>query len=198
MDQQLSERGLSLRPFDPEVFARVWSRVMPDQALSPIQPALPALRSPAQTAPAPSCLGEGSARYVPQLEALMDQLHAALGSVRQLARRGGGRASRLLASLAADQQRQLRRLSAAYFLITGRRYAPKGQGAAPSGPLSSALRTLFQQAQQWPGQFRMTPVSADCWRTSRTRPSPTPPRSGSFWKSFCKNPPGRGPPPVVK
>ena len=157
MDQQLSERGLSLRPFDPEVFARVWSRVMPDQALSPIQPALPALRSPAQTAPAPSCLGEGSARYVPQLEALMDQLHAALGSVRQLARRGGGRASRLLASLAADQQRQLRRLSAAYFLITGRR-----------------------------------------WRTSRTRPSPTPPRSGSFWKSFCKNPPGRGPPPVVK
>ena len=140
MDQQLSERGLSLRPFDPEVFARVWSRVMPDQALSPIQPALPALRSPAQTAPAPSCLGEGSARYVPQLEALMDQLHAALGSVR------------LLASLAADQQRQLRRLSAAYFLITGRRYAPKGQGAAPSGPLSSALRTLFQQAQQCAAQ----------------------------------------------
>ena len=135
MDQQLSERGLSLRPFDPEVFARVWSRVMPDQALSPIQPALPALRSPAQTAPAPSCLGEGSARYV-----------------RQLARRGGGRASRLLASLAADQQRQLRRLSAAYFLITGRRYAPKGQGAAPSGPLSSALRTLFQQAQQCAAQ----------------------------------------------
>ena len=205
MDQQLSERGLSLRPFDPEVFARVWSRVMPDQALSPIQPALPALRSPAQTAPAPSCLGEGSARYVPQLEALMDQLHAALGSVRQLARRGGGRASRLLASLAADQQRQLRRLSAAYFLITGRRYAPKGQGAAPSGPLSSALRTLFSRPSSapprppcWPGQFRMTPVSADCWRTSRTRPSPTPPRSGSFWKSFCKNPPGRGPPPVVK
>ena len=152
MDQQLSERGLSLRPFDPEVFARVWSRVMPNQALSPIQPALPALRSPAQTAPAPSCLGEGSARYVPQLEALMDQLHAALGSVRQLARRGGGRASRLLASLAADQQRQLRRLSAAYFLITGRRYAPKGQGAAPSGPLSSALRTLFQQAQQCAAQ----------------------------------------------
>ena len=152
MDQQLSERGLSLRPFDPEVFARVWSRVMPDQALSPIQPALPALRSPAQTAPAPSCLGEGSARYVPQLEALMDQLHAALGSVRQLARRGGGRAARLLASLAADQQRQLRRLAAAYFLITGRRYAPKGQGALPSGPLSSALRTLFQQAQQCAAQ----------------------------------------------
>lgn len=156
MDQQLSERGLSLRPFDPEVFARVWSRVMPDQALSPIQPALPALPSPAQAAPepspAPSCLGECSARYIPQLEVLMDQLHAALGLVRQLARRGGGRAARLLASLAADQQRQLRRLAAAYFLITGRRCAPKGQGALPSGPLSSALRTLFQQAQQCAAQ----------------------------------------------
>ena len=203
MDQQLSERGLSLRPFDPEVFARVWSRVMPDQALSPIQPALPALRSPAQTAPAPSCLGEGSARYVPQLEALMDQLHAALGSVRQLARRGGGRASRLLASLAADQQRQLRRLSAAYFLITGRRYAPKGpppldRCPPPCAPCFSRPSSAPPRPPCWPGQFRMTPVSADCWRTSRTRPSPTPPRSGSFWKSFCKNPPGRGPPPVVK
>ena len=123
MDQQLSERGLSLRPFDPEVFARVWSRVMPDQALSPIQPALPALRSPALAAsapepsPAPSCLGEGSARYAPQLKALMDQLHTALSSVRQLARRGGGRAARLLASLATDQQRQLRRLAAGHLLL---------------------------------------------------------------------------------
>ena len=148
MDQQLSERGLSLRPFDPEVFARVWSRVMPDQALSPIQPALPALRSPALAAsapepsPAPSCLGEGSARYAPQLEALMDQLHTALSSVRQLARRGGGRAARLLASLATDQQRQLRRLAAAYFLITGRRYAPKGQGSCYFGPPSTSLRAV--------------------------------------------------------
>ncbi len=82
----------------------------------------------------------------------MDQLHTALSSVRQLARRGGGRAARLLASLATDQQRQLRRLAAAYFLITGRRYAPKGQGTCSSGPLSSALRALFRQAQQCAAQ----------------------------------------------
>ena len=152
MDQQLSERGLSLRPFDPEVFARVWSRVMPDQTLSPIQPALPALRSPAQTAPAPSCLGRGSARYVPQLEALMDQLHAALGSVRQLARRGGGRASRLLASPrrrpAAAAPPPVRRL----FSHHRPALCSQGAGAVPSGPLSSALRTLFQQAQQCAAQ----------------------------------------------
>ena len=147
MDQQLSERGLSLRPFDPEVFARVWSRVMPDQTLSPIQPALPALRSPAQTAPAPSCLGEGSARYVPQLEALMDQLHAALGSVRQLARRGGGRASRLLASLAADQQRQLRRL------FSHHRPALCSQGAG-GRPLWTAVLRLAHPVSAGPAVRR--------------------------------------------
>lgn len=156
MDQQLSERGLSLHPFDPEAFARVWNRVMPDQTLSPIQPALPTLPSPAQAAPEPSpipsCLGEDSAQYIPQLEGLMDQLHAALSLARQLARRSGGRAARLLASLAADQQRQLRRLAAAYFLITGRRCALKDQRALPSGSLSSALRTLFQQSQQCAAQ----------------------------------------------
>ena len=46
----------------------------------------------------------------------------------------------------------LRRLAAAYFLITGRRYAPKGQGTCSSGPLSSALRALFRQAQQCAAQ----------------------------------------------
>ena len=46
----------SLQPFDPEVFQRVWNRVMPDQDHSPIamdapaQPAVPAL-SPAPEQP---------------------------------------------------------------------------------------------------------------------------------------------------
>lgn len=158
MDQQLSERGLSLRPFDPEVFARVWNRVMPDQSLSPIQPLLPALRSSAQAihstepALAPSCLGEHSTQYAPQLESFIDQLHTDCASIRHLARRGGGRITHLLNSLASDQQRQLRRLSAAYFLITGQRYTPKGQGTLPSGSLSTTLRVLFQQSQQHAAQ----------------------------------------------
>lgn len=213
MDQQLSERGLSLRPFDPEVFARVWSRVMPDQALSPIQPALPALRSPALAAsapepsPAPSCLGEGSARYAPQLEALMDQLHTALSSVRQLARRGGGRAARP-AGLPRHRPAagSSGRLAAAYFLITGRRYAPKGSGhlllpdrcPPPCAPCFDRPSNAPPRPPVWPGPSQMIPVSADCWRTSRTRHSPMPPRSGFFWRGFCKNFSGHGPPPVVK
>ena len=33
--------GLSLEPFDQDTFQRVWRRVMPDQDLSPVQPAAP-------------------------------------------------------------------------------------------------------------------------------------------------------------
>ena len=204
MDQQLSERGLSLRPFDPEVFARVWSRVMPDQTLSPIQPALPALRSPAQTAPAPSCLGEGSARYVPQLEALMDQLHAALGSASWP---GGAEAGPpacwppsppTSSGSSAACPPPIFSSPAGAMLPRGRGPSPLDRCPPPCAPCFSRPSSAPPRPPCWPGQFRMTPVSADCWRTSRTRPSPTPPRSGSFWKSFCKNPPGRGPPPVVK
>ena len=152
MDQQLSERGLSLRPFDPEVFARVWSRVMPDQALSPIQPALPALRSPAQTAPAPSCLGEGSARYVPQLEALMDQLHAALGSVRQLARQGGGQASACWPPSPPTSSGSSAACPPPIFSSPAGAMLPRGRGPPPLDRCPPALRTLFQQAQQCAAQ----------------------------------------------
>ena len=39
MEQKIT--GLSLEPFDQETFQRVWRRVMPDQDLSPVQPAAP-------------------------------------------------------------------------------------------------------------------------------------------------------------
>ena len=54
METSQLDPKLSLQPFDPEVFQRVWNRVMPDQDRSPIamdapsQPAVPAL------SPAPS------------------------------------------------------------------------------------------------------------------------------------------------
>ena len=48
METSQLDPKLSLQPFDPEVFQRVWNRVMPQQELSPIQPALPV-----RTAPSP-------------------------------------------------------------------------------------------------------------------------------------------------
>ena len=43
METSQLDPKLSLRPFDPEVFQRVWNRVMPDQDRSPIAMDAPAL-----------------------------------------------------------------------------------------------------------------------------------------------------------
>ena len=127
MDQQLSERGLSLRPFDPEVFARVWSRVMPDQALSPIQPAPPAGGA---HGPAPRRSGVGP---------------PAGPAGRRPGLPPAGLPRRRPAAAAPPPVRRL-------FSHHRPALCSQGAGAAPSGPLSSALRTLFQQAQQCAAQ----------------------------------------------
>ena len=67
-------------------------------------------------------------------------------------RRASGACARALAVLACDHRSAFRRLSAAYFLITGRRYAPRC--AAPTLPASLplALRQQFLWEQQWEQQ----------------------------------------------
>ena len=76
MESNYPDPKLSLQPFDPDVFQRVWNRVMPDQEHSPIAvdaptlPAVPTLSPAPEEAPEPApevpltCLGEGSQRYV--------------------------------------------------------------------------------------------------------------------------------------
>lgn len=155
---------LSLQPFDPEIFRRVWDRVMPDQTNSPIaldtpsQPAVPVLSPAPEPLPEPevplTCLGESSRPYTQAIRDMMDQTRGFLRSLQTLSRRSGGRAARVLTGIAADLRREERRLSTAYFLITGERYSPRQGGAAPSGPLSLALRTLFQQFHQRAAQAR--------------------------------------------
>lgn len=152
MDAPRSAPQLSLQPFDPEVFRRVWQRVMPDQSLSPVSPgpaplpAVPALSpAPGGTEALPACLGEGSRPHAQVLREVMDQTRGLSLTLRRLARRSPGRAARVLLALSARLDREARRLSAAYFLITGERYAP-GQAPLPlSGPLEQGLRALFRQ-----------------------------------------------------
>ena len=160
METSQLDPKLSLQPFDPEVFQRVWNRVMPDQTRSPIamdapsQPAVPALspapEQPPETAPQVplTCLGEGSRPYTQAIRDMMDQTRGFLRSLQALSRRSGSRAARVLSGIAGDLRREERRLSTAHFLITGERYSPSQAGAAPSGPLPLALRTLFQQLHQ--------------------------------------------------
>ena len=166
METSQLDPKLSLQPFDPEVFQRVWNRVMPDQSRSPIamdapsQPAVPALspapEQPPETAPQVplTCLGEGSRPYTQAIRDMMDQTRGFLRSLQSLSRRSGSRAARVLSGIAGDLRREERRLSTAHFLITGERYSPSQTGAAPSGPLPLALRTLFQQLHQRAAQAR--------------------------------------------
>ena len=166
METSQLDPKLSLQPFDPEVFQRVWNRVMPDQSRSPIamdapsQPAVPALspapEQPPETAPQVplTCLGEGSRPYTQAIRDMMDQTRGFLRSLQSLSRRSGSRAARVLSGIAGDLRREERRLSTAHFLITGERYAPSQTGAAPSGPLPLALRSLFQQLHQRAAQAR--------------------------------------------
>ena len=166
METSQLDPKLSLQPFDPEVFQRVWNRVMPDQDRSPIamdapsQPAVPALspapEQPPETPPsAPlTCLGEGSRPYTQAIRDMTDQTRGFLRSLQSLSRRSDSRAARVLSGIAGDLRREERRLSTAYFLITGARYSPSQAGAAPSGPLPLALRTLFQQLHQRAAQAR--------------------------------------------
>ena len=166
METSQLDPKLSLQPFDPEVFQRVWNRVMPDQDRSPIamdapaQPAVPALspvpEQPPETAPQVplTCLGEGSRPYTQAIRDMMDQTRGFLRSLQALSRRSGSRAARVLSGIAGDLRREERRLSTAHFLITGERYAPSQTGAVPSGPLPLALRILFQQLHQRAAQAR--------------------------------------------
>ena len=166
METSQLDPKLSLQPFDPEVFQRVWNRVMPDQDRSPIamdapaQPAVPVLspvpEQPPETAPQVplTCLGEGSRPYTQAIRDMMDQTRGFLRSLQALSRRSGSRAARVLSGIAGDLRREERRLSTAHFLITGERYSPSQTGAVPSGPLPLALRALFQQLHQRAAQAR--------------------------------------------
>lgn len=166
METSQLDPKLSLQPFDPEVFQRVWNRVMPDQDRSPIamdapaQPAVPALspapEQPPETAPQVplTCLGEGSRPYTQAIRDMMDQTRGFLRSLQTLSRRSGSRAARVLSGIAGDLRREERRLSTAHFLITGERYSPSQTGAVSSGPLPLALRALFQQLHQRAAQAR--------------------------------------------
>lgn len=166
METSQLDPKLSLQPFDPEVFQRVWNRVMPNQDRSPIamdapaQPAVPALspapEQPPETAPQVplTCLGEGSRPYTQAIRDMTDQTRGFLRSLQALSRRSGSRAARVLSGIAGDLRREERRLSTAYFLITGERYSPSQAGAAPSGPLPLALRALFQQFHKRAAQTR--------------------------------------------
>ncbi|MEG2420887.1 MAG: ferritin-like domain-containing protein [Oscillospiraceae bacterium] len=151
---------------DGDVFARVWQRVMgdgdsppiptppsvpvpPSVSVPPSVPVLPSVPAPIPTPvqpPAPVPVPETASLSPFPLGQLQDFLAHEVADealYRALSRQRGG--SRLLLSIAADEHRHAKRLSAAYFLATGVHYLPGCHGVPPHP--CNHLGTL--RAQYW-------------------------------------------------
>lgn len=156
---------------DREVFERVWRRVMPegmeDSPIELIPESMPATQeelpraelavpepetertSSCRPQPDVLCLGQASARYAPLLQEMIEGESEDWRLYQALARRAAGSGARMLGSMAADERRHVRRLAAAYFLITGERCQAQGQqGSRPVPELMTGLREQFIQEQR--------------------------------------------------
>lgn len=156
---------------DREVFERVWKRVMPqaredcpfETAAEEPRP-LPAVVMSAPPAEEPqeeTCLGPASAAWGPQLQEYIRQELEAHRCCQALARRVPGSGGRMLAALAAEQRRRAKRLSTAYFLISGVRYWPAEGGSGQAmQPVHAALREQFQALQRRAAGYRGSAAGA--------------------------------------
>lgn len=152
---------------DREVFARVWRRVMPQAGADcPIEletrqqvplPAVVVADAPEEEGGEPEtlCLGPASAVHGPQLQQYIDRELAAHRRCQALARRVSGGGGHMLAVLAAEKRRRAKRLSTAYFLISGVGYWPgeRGSGGAAQ-PVPACLRELFLAQQRGAAAYR--------------------------------------------
>ncbi len=122
----------------------------PDCPSCPECPACPETPEPIPGPTSPSfCLGEASQGDSTRLEELMTLARAGAATGQIMARRASGPCAKALSALACDHRLAFRRLSAAYFLITGTRYSPKCAAPALPAALPLALRQQFLWEQQW-------------------------------------------------
>lgn len=150
MAQQESGWVLEQHP-DPETFRRVWARVMPDGEGGPIalEPE-PSERTEQQERPPEERSGPEREPGT-SLEMLMDRTRAAFESAQNLVRRAG-RYGQSIGAVAAEDRTALRRLSAAYYLETGRDYRSNRTPQSPEPlALAPALRRQYQREEELEG-----------------------------------------------
>ncbi len=144
-DQMTPDAGLL--GCDREVFAQVWGRVRPqgDGLVEPVAEPGPC-QTQQETAPAPMPpveLGEAMDPDSRRLQSLTLDCLTDAAAYRDLARRTRRSVSGLQA-LAQRKTHQAKRLSAAYFLLTGVRYWPRETiPVEPPEPFFPALRQRF-------------------------------------------------------
>ncbi len=98
------------------------------------------------------CLGESSQGDSQRLEMLMTQAKAGAMAGQCLVRRASGSCAKTLSALTSDHRMAFRRLSAAYFLINGKRYSPKCSSPGLPASLPLALRQQFGWEKYWEQQ----------------------------------------------
>lgn len=150
MAQQENGWVLEQHP-DPETFRRVWARVMPDGEGSPIalEPE-PSERIEQQERPPEERSGPEREPGA-SLEMLIDRTRAAFESAQNLVRRAG-RYGQSIGAVAAEDRTALRRLSAAYYLETGRDYRSNRTPQSPEPlALAPALRRQYQREEELEG-----------------------------------------------
>lgn len=150
MAQQENGWVLEQHP-DPETFRRVWARVMPDGEGSPIalEPE-PSERTEQQERPPEEHSGPEREPGA-SLEMLIDRTRAAFESAQNLVRRAG-RYGQSIGAVAAEDRTALRRLSAAYYLETGRDYRSNRTPQSPEPlALAPALRRQYQREEELEG-----------------------------------------------
>lgn len=150
MAQQENGWVLEQHP-DPETFRRVWARVMPDGEGSPIalEPE-PSERTEQQERPPKERSGPEREPGA-SLEMLIDRTRAAFESAQNLVRRAG-RYGQSIGAVAAEDRTALRRLSAAYYLETGRDYRSNRTPQSPEPlALAPALRRQYLREEELEG-----------------------------------------------
>ena len=136
---------------DAEVFARVWSRVMPDAEAGPIALNRPGQQpQPPQPQPGPPT-PRGDEEILRQL---LEQMDTGLAGGMELARRDR-RAAPILESL----RRSARQLRTAWFLLTGQRWR---EGPPPRGGREE-LPALIRRQYRWEVGF-----SGQCQQAGHT------------------------------
>jgi rubrerythrin len=150
-----------MRDLDREaVIQRVWKRVMEgreEEALP--HGSLQAEEGEMGVLPAPMpqsksdfptgavFLGEGSLDMAPLLQEMIRHELEDVRAYQAIAKRVGGTQARVFQALAQEEKTHAKRLSAAYFLISGVRYWPEGGKTTPPTSYLGALRQRFGEEQ---------------------------------------------------
>lgn len=114
----------------------------------PIHKPIPPIAPEPPAAPPVACLGPGSSVYGAELQRFVAQELQNCRCYMALAHRCSGRVRQTLMGIAQDEKRHAKRLSTAYFLISGVEYWPEQPGGmAAAGPLPACLRARFAEEQ---------------------------------------------------